>query len=283
MLVPRRLRLALEIGLAALAVALAAYGVSLGLAAATSGTLPPEALASVPRPEGRSLGPLESYSVIAARDVFNPAAAADNRSAAEGLRLWGVGVHGKQSRAVIEDQETHRQELYRVGEEVHGARIVSIGWDRVTLTRNGVESTLELAAPGERRGDGTPAPGGGTATDAQAPATRIRRTGTDAFIVDRRELEGVVDNMSGLMTQLRAVAEITEGRPSGFRLFQIKEDSIFHRLGLQDGDVVQRVNGTVVSDPTSLLAFLGRLRSEPRVAVDIVRDGGTRTLVYDLR
>jgi hypothetical protein len=39
----------------------------------------------------------------------------------------------------------------------------------------------------------------------------------------------------------------------------------------------------VVSDPTSLLAFLGRLRSEPRVAVDIVRDGGTRTLVYDLR
>jgi type II secretion system protein C len=283
MLVPRRLRLALEIGLAALAVALAAYGVSLGLAAATSGTLPPEALASAPRPEGRSLGPLESYSVIAARDVFNPTTAADNRSAAEGLRLWGVGVHGKQSRAVIEDQETHRQELYRVGEEVHGARIVSIGWDRVTLTRNGVESTLELAPPGERRGDGTPPPSGSAASDAQAPTARIRRTGTDAFIVDRRELEGVVDNMSGLMTQLRAVAEITEGRPSGFRLFQIKEDSIFHRLGLQDGDVVQRVNGTVVSDPTSLLAFLGRLRSEPRVAVDIVRDGGTRTLVYDLR
>ena len=283
MLVPRRLRLALEIGLAALAVALAAYGVSLGLAAATSGTLPPEALASTPRSEGRPLGPLESYSVIATRDVFNPAAAADNRSAAEGLRLWGVGVHGKQSRAVIEDQETHRQELYRVGQEIHGARIVSIGWDRVTLVRNGVESTLELAPPGERRGDGTPPQNGGAPTEAPAQAARIRRTGTDAFIVDRRELEGAVDNMSGLMTQLRAVAEITEGRPSGFRLFQIKEDSIFHRLGLQDGDVVQRVNGTVVSDPTSLLTFLGRLRSEPRVAVDIVRDGGTRTLVYDLR
>ena len=283
MLVPRRLRLALEIGLAALAVSLAAYGVSLGLAAATSGTLPPEALASAPRPEGRSLGPLESYSVIAARDVFNPAAAADNRSAAEGLRLWGVGVHGKQSRAVIEDRETHRQELYRVGEEVHGTRIVSIGWDRVTLVRNGVESTLELAPPGERHGDGTPPQGGRETAEAQAPVARIRRTGTDAFIVDRRELEGVADNMSGLMTQLRAVTEVTEGRPSGFRLFQIKEDSIFHRLGLEDGDVVQRVNGTVVSDPTSLLSFLGRLRSEPRVAVDIVRGGGTRTLVYDLR
>jgi general secretion pathway protein C len=111
----------------------------------------------------------------------------------------------------------------------------------------------------------------------------VRRTGADAFIVDRRELAGAVDNMSGLMTQLRAVAEVADGRPAGFRLFQIKEDSIFHRLGLQDGDVVQRVNGTTLDDPTSLLTFLGRLRNEPRVAVDIMRAGAARTLVYDLR
>src|SRR5262249_33714713 len=74
-----------------------------------------------------------------------------------------------------------------------------------------------------------------------------------------------------------------DGRPAGFRLFQIKEDSIFRRLGLQDGDVVQRVNGTALDDPTSLLTFLGRLRNEPRVAVDIVRGGAAHTLVYDLR
>jgi general secretion pathway protein C len=284
MLARRRLRLALEIGLAALAVALAAYGVSLGLAAAASGTLPPESLAAAPPAQvGRPLGPLETYAVIAGRDVFNPATAPDDRGVADGLRLWGVGVHGTQARAVIEDRETHRQELYRVGQQVHGARIVAIGWDRVTLERGGVESTLELTPPGERRTEGVPSQSGGQPAEPTPPAARIRRTGADAFIVDRRELEGVVDNMSGLMTQLRAVAEVAEGRPSGFRLFQIKEDSIFRRLGLQDGDVVQRVNGTVVSDPTSLLAFLERLRSEPRVAVDIVRDGGTRTLVYDLR
>src|SRR5262249_24360938 len=154
MLAPRRLRLALEIGLAALAVALAAYGVSLGLAAAASGTLPPEALAASPAAEtGRHLGALETYAVIAARDVFNPAAARAERGAAGG-RLWGVGLHGKQARAVIEDQETHRQQLYRVGEEIRGARIVAISWDRVTLERGGVESTLELAPPGERRTDG---------------------------------------------------------------------------------------------------------------------------------
>src|SRR5437667_170616 len=111
----------------------------------------------------------------------------------------------------------------------------------------------------------------------------IRRTAENAFVVDRREVAGAVDNVSGLMTQLRAVAEVREGRPAGFRLFQIRDDSLFAKLGLRNGDVVERVNGAQVADPTALLGFLQRLRTEPRVALDIVRGDAPRTLVYDLR
>jgi general secretion pathway protein C len=276
----RRLRLALELGLVLVVVTLAAYGVSAALRAATSGDVPVATFP--PQVSGgglRGLDPLDAYGVIAARDVFNPAAAADRR-VAEGLRLWGVGLHGASGHAVIEDLETHHQDLYRVGDAIRGARIVAIAWDRVTLEQSGQEATLELAPPGQRHA--AQPDDGASVQPSLAPAT-IRRTGADAFIVDRRELAGAVDNMSGLMTQLRAVAEVADGRPAGFRLFQIKEDSIFHRLGLQDGDVVQRVNGSTLDDPTSLLTFLGRLRNEPRVAVDIVRGGTARTLVYDLR
>jgi hypothetical protein len=38
-----------------------------------------------------------------------------------------------------------------------------------------------------------------------------------------------------------------------------------------------------VGEPAALLGFLQRLRSEPRVAVDIIRADVPRTLVYDLR
>src|SRR5437899_3304505 len=148
-----------------------------------------------------------------------------------------------------------------------------------------------LAAVGVTTGLGTavddvpPAPAAETpAPPAAAPADdRIRRTAENAFIVDRREVAGAVDNMSGLMTQLRAVAEVREGRPAGFRLFQIRDDSLFAKLGLRNGDVVERVNGAQVADPTALLGFLQRLRTEPRVALDIVRGDAPRTLVYDLR
>jgi general secretion pathway protein C len=279
----RRLRLALELGLVLVVVTLAAYGVSAGLRVATSGDVPIDVVRSRPADDAqRRPAPLDAYAVIAARDVFNPIATGE-RQIAEGLRLWGVGLHGTRGHAVIEDQQTHRQDLYHVGDQIRGARIAAIAWDRVTLEHGGQEAVLELAPPGERRGPEQAGAAAPAPDDAPSASATVRRTGADAYIVDRRELAGVVDNMSGLMTQLRAVAEESDGRPSGFRLFQIKEDSIFRRLGLQDGDVVQRVNGTTVSEPASLLAFLGRLRSEPRVALDIVRAGAAHTLVYDLR
>ena len=272
-------RLALELGLLVAVAWLAALGVSSAVRLAVD-DVPPAPTEPATPPAAAPPGPLADYAVIAARDVFNPAPAGTSRSGrAATFRLWGVGLDGNDARAVIEDTRTHRQDLYRVGDEVAGGRIVAIDWDRVTLAHAGGEEVLELSAPADERAEEPAA----EAPAATAGDARIRRTGENAFVVDRRELAGAVGNMSGLMTQLRAVAEVQDGRPAGFRLFQIRDDSLFARLGLRDGDVVQRVNGAAVAEPAALLGFLDRLQTEPRVALDIVRGAAPRTLVYDLR
>ena len=233
-------------------------------------------------PAPTALEPLDAFQTIATRDVFNAGApvAAGVPSA---LRLWGVGMHGDDAYAVIEDPATREQRLQRVGDDIGGARLTAIAWDRVTLRDAEGEHTLLLttepaAGDGERR---TAVPPGGMPPDA--PDVPIRQTGPDSYIVDRGALTGAVDNTSGLLTQLRAVPEVSEGRPIGFRLFQINPQSVFARLGIRNGDVVQRVNGGTLADPASLLGFLQRLQNEPRVALDIVRGGQPHTLVYDLR
>src|SRR5947208_2410841 len=272
----RRHRLALELALLALVAYLAAVGVTTALDAAVDDVPPaPVEPAAAPPPHGP--GPLADYALIAERDLFNPAREGGAPARHAALLLWGVGLQGRDARAVIEDTATHRQELYRVGDQVGGARIASIDWDRVTLEGDGGEEVLELAPPAAPPSAETPDAPGARADD------RIRRTAENAFIVDRREVAGAVDNVSGLVTQLRAVAEVREGRPAGFRLFQIRDDSLFAKLRPRHGHVVQRVNGAQVADPTALLGFLQRLRTEPRVALDIVRGDAPRTLVYDLR
>ena len=290
MVVVRRHRLAIELALLALVASLAALGASATLRLAFDEVpAPDEALPTTGA--AAPIGPLDDYAVITARDLFNPApATAEAASGAPGtggsLHLWGVALQGQEARAVIEDAATHHQDLYRVGDVVAGARVAAIDWDRVTLARAGHEETLEL-------GPAAPAAGGDApAGDAEAPNAapndrprdvRIRRTSENAFVVDRRELDGAADNMSALLTQASAIAELRDGRPAGFRLFQIRADSLFTKLGLQDGDVVQRVNGRAIADPAALLAFMARLKTEPRVALDIVRGDAPRTLVYELR
>jgi len=243
----------------------------------------PIAPAGETAPAPAAIEPLDAYQTIATRDVFN-AGTPSRSAAAPAVRLWGVGMHGDEAYAVIEDPATREQRLQRVGDEIGGARITAIAWDRVTLRdaegEHTVLLTTEPSAPdaGERR---AALPSGGMPPDA--PDVPVRQTGPDSYIVDRGALTGAVDNTSGLLTQLRAVPEVSEGRPIGFRLFQINPQSVFARLGIRNGDVVQRVNGGTLADPASLLGFLQRLQNEPRVALDIVRSGQPHTLVYDLR
>jgi len=225
--------------------------------------------------------PLDAFQTIATRDVFNGTRDVSPARPRLALRLWGIGMHADRAYAVIEDPATGRQALYRVGDEIGDARIDAIAWDHVVLRRPGGDESLPMTTE-----PSAPAPGGGEPGEPpppRAPDATIRQTGPDAFIVERAALTGAVDNTSGLLTQLRAVPEVADGRPVGFRLFQINPESVFTRLGLRNGDVVQRVNGTTLANPASLLGFLQRLRDEPRVALDIVRAGDARTLVYDLR
>jgi general secretion pathway protein C len=272
---PWYVRRELELALLVVSSALAAYGVNAALRLAAA-DVPPATRVAVATAVASE--PLDAWAPIAARDIFNGA-----RTAAAGdttRRLVGVGFQGGEARAAIEDLRTHRQELVAVGDAVGDARVGSIAWDHVVLVGGGGETVLSLA-PFEMAAD---VPAEPAAAEPPAPASpTIRQTSATAFIVDRRELAGAVDDMSGLMTQLRAVAEVRDGRPAGFRLFQMKDGSIFRRLGLENGDVVQRVNGEAVSDPATLLAFLQRLRTEPRVALDIRRGTERRTMVYDLR
>ena len=257
---------------------LAAVGVSTSIEIALDPGAPttPAGGAAPRAPEVESV---DAYAVIASADLFG-SQRDDREEGATDLRLWGIGLDGDDAWAVIEADDSGEQRLYRIGDEVDGARIAEIHWDRVLVRRGAHRLTLTLERP--RREDAAP-PVPPPAAPVDASRASIRRASEDAFIVDRRELVGAVDNMSGLLTQLRAVPEVEDGHPIGFRLFEIAGESVFRDLGLQDGDVVQRVNGAVLADPASLLGFLQRLQDEPRVALDIVRGGTARTLVYDLR
>jgi type II secretion system protein C len=265
------LEILLGLGVAALAALVVSAATTLWVddgARPVTTPIPPRAITPTPLPD--------TAVVLAALGRANAAPAEAGPRA--GLHVRGVALRGDDWLAVIADADG-TQHLRRVGDVVEGATIVAVTWDGIMLEADGRRTHLPLETQPPADAE-APRP---VATPSAPPARDVRQVSADSFLVDRAALLGQVGNMSSLLAQLRAVPEVEAGEPIGFRVFSIAKESIFRRLGLRDGDVIRRVNGTTLHDPTALLSFIQGLGNESRIALDLVRGGKPATLVYDLR
>jgi general secretion pathway protein C len=240
--------------------------------------------------------PLSYYSIIDQRDIFNsvkpePAhvESAPPPTTPLKLKLWGVAVHARgDSYAIIEDESARdkKQGLFRINEQVGstGAVVKSVEWDRVVLNRNGQDEVLELeqadTRPGAAAGPQVAAP---RVPPPPASDAHVQATGENEFTIDRAEVDSALENMSQLFTQIRAVPHFEGGKSIGFRLFAIRSGSIFDKIGLKNGDIIQRINGSEMSDPSKALQLLQELRSESDLSVEVVRNRQPMTLSYSIR
>jgi general secretion pathway protein C len=252
-------------------------------------SLPPQVRLSQPPPpiarEPRR--PTSYYASISTRDVFNstkpePEKPPEPPKPTElKLKLWGVAVHADgSSYCIIEDLTTHKQDLYRISDKVAGnATVKGVEWDRVILDRDGQDEILELASAQ----GAAPARAPVAAPVSSRPANpHIQQVGEGQYNIDRSEVDAALDNMNQLFTQIRAVPHFEGGKSTGFRLFAIRQNSIFDNIGLRNGDIIQSINGTEINDPSRALSLMQELRNARQLNVTILRNRETVNLQYNL-
>ena len=101
--------------------------------------------------------------------------------------------------------------------------------------------------------------------------------------MDRREVEGVIQDFNKLLTQVRVVPHFADGKPDGFKIFNIRPGSLFASLGMVNGDIIKRVNGLEITGPEQALQMFQQLRDESTVTVDLERFRKNLTLQYEIR
>ena len=280
--------IALNLLLLAMIAFFAARIVSAMTAARLAAPPPHAAPAAVAPSASAAAEPESAYAVIVDRDVFNAVkhahestdTPAEYKRTDLNVKLWGTAVahEPSDSFAIIEDLAARRQALYRVGDPVlEVATLARVEWNRVVLDRDGSEEVLEISSA---RGGSDKAPAGA------APGTsgeRIKKTADNKFVIDRRELESTVANINEVFTQARAVPFFQDGKTVGFRVFAIKPGSVFEKIGLQNGDVIQRVNGVELTDPTKAISLFTELQNEGHIAVDLQRNKQAKNFSYEIR
>jgi general secretion pathway protein C len=195
------------------------------------------------------------------------------------LRLIGV-VLGDQRGvfAVIEDLSSKQQSLYHLHDSVLDLGEVSeIRRNGVMIRQGHVEELLELAH----------AEVPSAAVDSTGPAQPLKKPSASGSplrkVVDRREVEQAMNDLPKLLSQARAVPNMANGAVNGYRLDYIAPASFYEKIGVQTGDVLQRVNGVDIRDPSTMLSLLQQLKNEQIVKLDVVRNNQRSTITYELR
>jgi hypothetical protein len=96
-----------------------------------------------------------------------------------------------------------------------------------------------------------------------------------------RSLAAIASSEERLTSYVRPSPVFVGNQLHGYALYPGGNSALFSRLGLEPGDVVIRINGAGVSDPTASLTQLRSLANGSVLTMEIEREGTTQTLSID--
>lgn len=128
----------------------------------------------------------------------------------------------------------------------------------------GDEPDLDPLEPGLPRTPRTP-------LTPDPPPEGIEKISDNHFRIERTTFEALKADAKAARTVPRTSGTGTKG----LSLFGIKHNGILYALGFRNGDVVQRVNGMELSDPTKVLDAYAKLKDAAAFVVEVERRRST--------
>ena len=181
------------------------------------------------------------------------------------LALIGtVLTSGSNPYAIIENTKDKLQDAFSINDNIFEiATLVGIYKNKVEINRNGIIETLQIDELNQDSSD-----------DEQSGNIKY---------LDAAEVQNAISNLPVVMTQARAIPYWQEGKPVGLRLFSIKQDSIFDKVGLKNGDILKNINGRQLGDFSKAMALFEELKNETSLSIQLERNKQPMTLQYKIR
>jgi general secretion pathway protein C len=242
--------------------------------------------------------PYDQYAIIPERNIFNPAekglkllpleekgtgaigarGASDSGKmvTSESYRLVGtVTGPGSRSWAILQENADRKQKIFPLGGDVDGGKIVQIFRNRILIRRQGKEEVLSIM-----EGEIGPRP---AASPATSTGQVVKKLSANRFVVNREDVNAAIGNVNQFMTQARIKPYFLMGRPGGFSVSEIKPGSLMEKLGLQNGDVIKKVNGQSITKPEEVFQAYSQLQRDSNIEVEIERGNRSEVFRYEIR
>jgi general secretion pathway protein C len=213
-----------------------------------------------------------------------------------------ISEKGRFSLATVNDLATRETHVLGVGDELGSMRL--LGVERVRDDRDATGNGFRVVAiicnagtkefldfdPGAAEPSGgslgyapvpqpsRPAPGAGPGGKLEG----VRQVGDNSYEIDRTVIDTTLGDLNRIATQARIVPSFKNGVANGFKLFSIQPGSLYSSIGIENGDVVQRVNGYEINSPDKALELYQKLKESGHVTIELERGGRVIRKEYNI-
>lgn len=210
---------------------------------------------------------------------------------AKSILLLGTAMNSSTDGfAILEDLSSKKQTLYRIHEAVPSVGMIAqIEKDRVLFRQGSQEEWLNLAigklSAGFERTISASAqlasPRPVSKPIVAMPVSQMSSKGRRP--IARQILIDTANNPTQVNQHARLVPWLVNERPQGILLEAVNHYSLYGQLGFQSGDVLKRINGLELRDPSMFASLFQQLKDERTIKIDILRDDQPKTLTLDVQ
>ncbi len=184
--------------------------------------------------------------------------------------------------ALIKDRSANATRYYSTGDSILGASVLKIERFRIILRHQGRLETMEVQSAKSTR----PPPSPSSRPSPSAPGREIafEEIAPGRYLIPEASINDLLSNLPQIMKDARAVPNIgADNRIDGFKMLEIRPQSIYEKIGLKNGDIVRRINEDELNSVEKGMSLFTALRNEKTISIDIDRGGSRLNYTYEIR
>ena len=204
--------------------------------------------------------------------VFDPNAACEKTTLP--IALVGTIYMGSSSSSVILRETGYSEaDIYKVSDKIVGfpnATIYAIERKSIILNNDGRKECIELAPDPNKKKSMS-----GGASLAGASKLDQPISGGSVSLESSWVEKELGEGFSKVLQAARLVPNISpsDGKMNGFKIFAIAPGSIMTKIGLQNDDVITKVNDISMNQPDQGFAIYQAMQDEREITVHVLRNG----------
>lgn len=169
---------------------------------------------------------------------------------------------------VIEERGNHKQKLYRMGDKIGTAKLIKITRNTATLKSGEQEITLKIKATME----GPLLPDSQAGGMNQAPPRSVN--------LSKKAVNENLSDLKSIMSQAVVRPFLNKGVQNGYIISNIAPNSLYEKMGLQNGDIINDINDKPMRSADNLLQMVNLMQSGGSITLNVKRNGRIETINY---